>query len=158
PEVEAHAQGGDRGGAVAAPVVPGPLADHRDLAPGGAEPAPFHTALRVRFVRAAAMVSGSAGETAHLPTASTARTPPARPSGPGRRSIRPSAARARRTRSPGGPCAGSGAWRGGPASCRNSRRGRRSGRDAGGPSARPFSGTPHTPGCGRGPVPDRRNV
>ena len=45
-EVEAPPQGGDRGGAVVALDVPGPLADHRDLARRGAEPAPLHAPCR----------------------------------------------------------------------------------------------------------------
>src|SRR5207245_1007113 len=41
-ELEAPAQSGDGGGAAAALDVPGPLADHRDLAVAGAEPTSLH--------------------------------------------------------------------------------------------------------------------
>ena len=57
-------------------------------------------------------------------TASTGWPRAGRPPPTDRRSTRPTARRARRTRPPGGWCGGNGAWRGGPASCRSSRRGR----------------------------------
>ena len=47
-------------------------------------------------------------------------------------------------------CGGNAAWRAGPASCRSSRRGRRSGRGGDGPRESPVSGTPHIPGYAGG--------
>ena len=77
-----------------------------------------------------------------------------RPAPPDRRSTRPIARRARRTRSPGGRSGGSVGWRGGPASCHNSRRDRRSGRGADEPTACRVSGTLHTQATGEEPAPD----
>ena len=79
----------------------------------------------------------------------TPRRAPARAAPTHRRNTMPSADPARTTRRPGAPPDGNVWSRDGPASCRNSPRGRTSDRDADGPRAIPSSSTLHIPCSGR---------